>query len=1037
MAVISFLVSSGLTINDACSIGPYFTVYTNVTDEATQCAGCYTAGQTCWACLNADDPAQTLYLDAALTLPVYPGPSYLVNEVSPGIYNYWTVETSFPRGGPGFFGSCPFPPTPTPTANETPTQTPTPDVTPTPTITNTATPNIPTPTPTPSETPKQINFKTIANDFQRLTAAHKQLNSFGLGDINQLSYWTQFRDNVENTEYQSPYYPLLYVVPSTIENQLQYKTWNFNIMIADILERDLDNQVDISSDTLQILQDVISQFRLSVSEIQGDYYDKYYINDNVECVPFLEKMDDLLNGWSGLLKIKTMTTLNRCTAAYNVFTGTPIVHDTINFKTFHDDFRLLADHHKQLNSFGFGSKQDFTYWTESRDKQDNPHYQSPYYPLLYVIPDNVFQEFGDMRYTFNVIVADIIERNLDNQTDVLSDTNQILDDIIGQFRLSVNDALGNFNEKYYLNNPVVCRPFLEKYDDLLGGWVAKMDILVPNALDRCNAAFRPFNTPTPTKTPTQTPTTTSTPTPSITVSQTSTITPTLTQTPTETSTQTPTPSITPSETPTNTPSETPTNTPTLTPSITSSQTPTVTETPTNTPTITASNTPTLTSTPTLTATVTSTPTLTPSPTPCICFPPGSGFTQSGGFTFDILSIQLDQTLNRMYVGGDMIQYNGTSIANFTALDLTSGNIVGSPFNTNTLVNGTVLNIFVQSDSKVLLGGSFTQYSGVSQNRLTRINPNGSRDIGFTIGTGFNNSISSILVDSNNKILVGGVFTTYSGTNIGAFIRLNSDGSIDNTFSGLTTGFSGSPTIRQIVEYNNQYYVGGTWSTYNGSSVPDIIRLNQDGSLDTTFSAVTYSGTNEIRGIGIQSSGKPVVADINGTTQRLNTNGSVDTSFTATSYAAGVSVLKVLSNDQILVGGRITGAGIKRINQNGGNDSTFNTTMTFINQTGRGVQDIQVTDGCYFIGGDWTELNGQIGTDLARIYSNGTLDICNPIPVSPTPTNTATRTPTPSITATQTGTPANTPTPTSTGVSTQLWNTNSNLWNNENQQWNLI
>ena len=426
--------------------------------------------------------------------------------------------------------------------------------------------------------------------------------------MNQLSYWTQQRDREENTSFMAPYYPLLYVVPSQVENDLRYKTWNMNVIVSDILERDLANQVDISSDTLQILQDVISQFRLSVTKDLGNYNDRYYLDDAVVCTPFLEKMDDLLNGWNGLFKIKTMTSLDRCAAAYEPFTGTPIQHLAgINFKTFHDDFRMLADHHKQLNSFGFGSVDDFTYWTESRDKEENTSFNAPIYPLMYVVPGEVEQNFGDMVYSFTIIVADIIERDLVNQIDVLSDTNQIMDDIIGQFRLSVTNSLGNFNNEYYLDTPTVCVPFLEKYDDLLGGWTAEFKIQVMTPLNRCDAAFDSFSTPTPTATPTTTPT------PSITPTNTSTPTntPTVTQTPTNT--ETPTQTVTPTNT--ETPTQTPSETPTMTPTNTETSTPTPTQTPTTTTTLTATPTSTETSTPTPTQTPTQTGSGTPTPTP--------------------------------------------------------------------------------------------------------------------------------------------------------------------------------------------------------------------------------------------------------------------------------------------------------------------------------------------------------------------------------------------------------------------------------------
>jgi len=522
-------------------------------------------------------------------------------------YNYFLEK---------YFGVIPVTPTPTPTTTQTPTVTPTiqttqtntPTTTSTPTVTPTftSTPsNTPSNTPTPSITPSvsvssvpesSINFKTFAQDFEKLANLHKQLNSYGLGNSDQLSYWTQSRDKEENTQFQSPYYPLLYIVPSNCINDLQYKTWEFNTIVADILMRDLVDQIEVTSDTLQILQDVISQFRLSVNANQGNYYNKYWVDDSVVCIPFLEKEQDLLNGWNGIIKVKTMTPLNRCSAAYLPFTGTPINHKGINFKTFYEDFELLSKYHKQINSFGMGTLDDLGYSTFLRDKEDNNQFQSPYYPLLYVIPNEVTQDFEYMNYSFDVIVLDIIERDLSNQTDVLSDTNQILDDIISQFRLSVTDSLGNFNQKYYLDTPVVCMPFLEKYEDLTGGWTAKLNIKVMTPLDRCDAAFDSFITPTPTVTPTNTPTVTNTPSVTQTNTPTNTETPTQTPTPTntETPTNTPTPSVTQTMTPTNTntPTTTTTLTSTPTPSVTNTMTPSVTPTNTNTPTTTTTNTPT-------------------------------------------------------------------------------------------------------------------------------------------------------------------------------------------------------------------------------------------------------------------------------------------------------------------------------------------------------------------------------------------------------------------------------------------------------------
>ena len=599
MSVISFLVSSASTQNDACEIGPYFLVYADDSFNPNQCDGCTGAGLTCWACLST---SQQVYIDPAMTIPV--GDGYYMNEMETGNFATWYIIGGFPQGA-GFMG-CGVQPTPTPTASVTPefvtptptptntqtpsvtptnTQTPsvtptntqTPSVTPTNTQTPTNSPSVPPPSPTPSSTPKEVNFKTLATDFQTLSNFHKQLNSFGLGDIDQLTYWNESRLKETNEHYQSPYYPLLYVVPSKVENQLRFKVWEFNTTVSDILEDSLQNNEDTLSDTLQILNDVVSQFRLSVTERFGDYIEKYYVDDSVLYTPYMGEQDDNLNGWNALLRIKTMTSLDRCAAAFNTWTGSPITHPNgINFKTFTDDFRVLADYHKQIQSFGFGKVDEFTYWNEMRLKEYNEHFNSPYYPYMFVMPGEVTNNFGFTDYKFKIIIADIIQRDLANQVDVLSDTNQIMDDIIGQFRLSVEESLGNFNELYYLDDNVVCTPFLEKYDDLLGGWVADLSIQVMTPLDRCDAAFNSWLSPTPTGTPTGTPEPTTTPTNTETPTQTPTETSTPTPTNTETGTPTPTPTNTETGTPTPTPTntETPTNTPTNTPSETPTQTPT-------------------------------------------------------------------------------------------------------------------------------------------------------------------------------------------------------------------------------------------------------------------------------------------------------------------------------------------------------------------------------------------------------------------------------------------------------------------------------
>jgi hypothetical protein len=88
-------------------------------------------------------------------------------------------------------------------------------------------------------------------------------------------------------------------------------------------------------------------------------------------------------------------------------------------------------------------------------------------------------------------------------------------------------------------------------------------------------------------------------------------------------------------------------------------------------------------------------------------------------------------------------------------------------------------------------GDFTTYNGTSINRIVRLNTDGSIDNTFSIGTGFSNACYIGKLDSNGKLYVGGFFTSYNGTGANYIIRLNSDGSRDTTFN-MGTGFDGNP-----------------------------------------------------------------------------------------------------------------------------------------------------------------------------------------------------------------------------------------------------
>ena len=80
-------------------------------------------------------------------------------------------------------------------------------------------------------------------------------------------------------------------------------------------------------------------------------------------------------------------------------------------------------------------------------------------------------------------------------------------------------------------------------------------------------------------------------------------------------------------------------------------------------------------------------------------------------------------------------------------------------------------MIIQSGAKILVGGNFTTYDDVTRNHITRINSNGSLDKSFANGNGANENISIISLQQDNKILIGGEFTSYNSTLVNYFARI--------------------------------------------------------------------------------------------------------------------------------------------------------------------------------------------------------------------------------------------------------------------------
>jgi len=270
----------------------------------------------------------------------------------------------------------------------------------------------------------------------------------------------------------------------------------------------------------------------------------------------------------------------------------------------------------------------------------------------------------------------------------------------------------------------------------------------------------------------------------------------------------------------------------------------------------------------------------------------SSFTIGTGFNNSVYEIKIDSS-NNVFVGGDFTTYSGATRNRM--VKLLSGGTIDTSFSIGTGFNGIVRSIETDNNGKILVGGNFTTYTGSTNNYFIRLNTDGSKDTAMNISTGFDNAVYTITKDSSNKYYLGGAFTTYTGTSYNRIIGLNDNGTVNTNF-GIGTGFN--YTIESIVvDSSSNLYVGGWFSTYSGNSNVGIIKLLSTGFKDTSFTGTglfnvgntdvnSTAYTNRFTSLKIDSNGKiygigkfnRYISTVYRKVLRLNTNGSVDTGF---------------------------------------------------------------------------------------------------------------------------------------------------------------
>lgn len=207
------------------------------------------------------------------------------------------------------------------------------------------------------------------------------------------------------------------------------------------------------------------------------------------------------------------------------------------------------------------------------------------------------------------------------------------------------------------------------------------------------------------------------------------------------------------------------------------------------------------------------------------------FQTGSGANGGINAVLIDQQ-GRILIGGQFTSFNGSAQGRIARL-LPTGALDPS-FDTGTGVGSGSSRIHALAllpDGKILAGGSFTEFGGLTTSCFVRLLPDGSRDpdVVHPVVSG---NVHAVAVLPDGKVLVGGGFLSVEGQAVPRLCRLNVDGSLDDTFI-VGTGPDLTVTTIEITD-DDKILVGGWFSTFDGLPYSGMARLHMDGSVDTEF-----------------------------------------------------------------------------------------------------------------------------------------------------------------------------------------------------------
>lgn len=355
-----------------------------------------------------------------------------------------------------------------------------------------------------------------------------------------------------------------------------------------------------------------------------------------------------------------------------------------------------------------------------------------------------------------------------------------------------------------------------------------------------------------------------------------------------------------------------------------------------------------------------------------------GFDPRADGSINAIVLQPD---GKLLVGGKFSKIGGANVSNLARL-LPDGR--SDPAFADTDVGGEVRTIALDRTGRILIGGKFSSAGGEVRNNIARFDRGGHLDRAFAAGA--DAQVAAIALQDDGKILLAGRFEKLDGKPQRLVGRLQADGNLDATFVSHFDQRSSSGAYALALQPDGQILVGGEFIFYGDVSSGALLRLNPDGSADNTFRHKDYL-IGYVAALALQSDGKVLVGGNLDTyigaqkrstnIARFNGDGSIDRSFTLDTDDS-VYTIVLQPDGHILLGGLFSSLGnhvyvrsrIARLNGGGDVESAFDPDAdAYVHAIA------QLPDGKLVVGGGFSHFaQGHVKRyRIARLNSDGSVD----------------------------------------------------------------